>query len=212
MYKVHEIFYSIQGEGYWSGTPMIFVRFFGCNLSCDWCDTPQNGFREMSKEEILAEIRGINLAYGARINRVCFTGGEPLLQLDRILFDLIYYDCYNIHIETNGTIVPDGWLHMMLNFGWVTVSPKSSDESWKLRRGSELKVVYTGQSLKPYFTARHNFEQKLVFLQPCTVMKPITVAPGFIREDNTDDVVAIVKSNPTDTRLSIQKHKWTGMK
>lgn len=203
LYKIDEIFYSIQGEGYWTGTPMIFVRFYGCNLNCEWCDTPQDKYIKMSSEDTLNTID--NLAWiseETRINRVCFTGGEPLLQFDSYLFEKLFSYGYKIHIETNGTIIPDDkiMVKFFLKECWVTVSPKSSDESWKLRRGSELKIVYTGQFLDPYFDFVHKFKQKFIYLQPCSKM------------NNTEEVISLVKLHPDKLRLSVQTHKLLGIK
>lgn len=92
MKRINEIFYSLQGEGFWTGTPIIFIRFSGCNLQCDFCDTRHHTYTEMSDEEIVAAIA----TYPAR--RVCLTGGEPSLQIDRAFIDLLHHHGYTIHI------------------------------------------------------------------------------------------------------------------
>ena len=53
MKKINEIFYNIQGEGYYTGVPAIFIRFSGCNLNCEFCDTDHSLGKIMSDEEIL---------------------------------------------------------------------------------------------------------------------------------------------------------------
>jgi 7-carboxy-7-deazaguanine synthase len=99
--KINEIFYSIQGEGNWSGIPNIFIRTSGCNLRCSYCDTKYayNDFEEMSLDNIIQEIKKY------RCNNICITGGEPLLQKDILnLIDKLKKTNYKIILETNGSI------------------------------------------------------------------------------------------------------------
>ena len=99
MYRVNEIFYSLQGEGYWTGTPMVFLRFSGCNLKCPFCDTDHSSYQEMSAGEIVAEM----LQAGGDCRRACVTGGEPSLQLDKALVEALHGAGFEVHVETNGT-------------------------------------------------------------------------------------------------------------
>lgn len=84
MRKINEIFYSLQGEGFHTGTPAVFVRFSGCNLKCSFCDTQHEEGVWMSDEEILAEVG----KYPAVT--VILTGGEPSLWIDREFVDCLH--------------------------------------------------------------------------------------------------------------------------
>lgn len=99
--RINEIFLSIQGESSSQGLPTVFVRTTGCNLRCGYCDTEYAFYdgSAMSPEEVFAQVEGFG------VNRVCLTGGEPLLQPPdelRRLLDLL--DPYEVSIETGGSL------------------------------------------------------------------------------------------------------------
>jgi len=103
--KINEIFYSIQGEGKWTGKPNIFIRTTGCNLRCKFCDTKYaytNG-KEMTIKEIIKNIQKFPC------KKVCITGGEPLLQKEDLkeLIKNLFKKKYEIIIETNGSVEID---------------------------------------------------------------------------------------------------------
>ncbi|MBL7081453.1 MAG: 7-carboxy-7-deazaguanine synthase QueE [Candidatus Omnitrophica bacterium] len=100
--KIAEIFHTVQGEGIYLGERQIFLRFFGCNLNCRFCDTKLNSFNEYEPEEVVKEIE----SFEDEFHSVVFTGGEPLLQrafLKEIL-PLIKEQGRTIYLETNGTL------------------------------------------------------------------------------------------------------------
>ncbi len=100
--KINEIFYSIQGEGKWSGQPTIFIRTTGCNLRCSFCDTTYayDAGKEMKVNQILETIE----KYPCR--NVCVTGGEPLLQDElTVLLYALLKKSYCVTVETNGSIL-----------------------------------------------------------------------------------------------------------
>lgn len=105
--RISEIFLSIQGEGVGIGAPTVFVRLYGCDLRCAWCDTMyavEGGeFATMSLDEVKAEIGG---KLGCK--RVCVTGGEPLLQEDEVsaLTGWLLDNGYNVMLETSGHRAP----------------------------------------------------------------------------------------------------------
>ena len=186
-YAVNEIFYSLQGEGCWAGTPMVFVRFSGCNLCCPFCDTDFASGTRMSLEEILEAVRDAR----PDVRRICVTGGEPSLQLDDAFVALFHAAGYRLHVETNGTHpLPEG-------IDWITCSPKSDfvdNAALALTRADELKVVYTGQNVTRWL----DFPATQHLLQPCSGL-------------NTEETAAYVCRDPR-WRLSLQIHKTLGIR
>ena len=191
MYRVNEIFCSLQGEGFWTGTPMVFLRLSGCNLKCPFCDTDHDAFQEMTADEIVAAAK----AAGGPCERVCVTGGEPGLQLDKELVDALRGAGYKVHVETNGTRpLPD--------VDWVTLSPKEDVQGLKgdgtvvLERADEVKVVYedgVDEKWAAFPAAWH-------FLQPCDTGDP---------EKNKAllaETIDHIQRHPL-WRLSLQTHK-----
>ncbi len=195
MYPVNEIFYSLQGEGFNTGTASVFIRFSGCNLRCAFCDTEHESHTMMSLPQLVEEVMRFPNA-----PLIVLTGGEPALFVDNELIKALKMTGKTIAIETNGTRpLPDG-------IDWVTLSPKTVFQGGKalpcvLTRCDELKVVYTGQDLSQYdsIVAKHRF------LQPCYVDNPRQRIAGL------QATVAAVLNNPT-WRLSLQTHKMLGIK
>lgn len=199
-WPVNEIFHSLQGEGYHAGLPAIFIRFSGCNLCCEWCDTDHHSHRMMSDDEIVEQV-----LQWPDTPMVVLTGGEPALQPE--LGELIHsiamcreqetYVC----IETNGTRPLPAY-----GIDWVTLSPKTGVPGGDLQpvvltQCEELKVVYTGQDLGQYdhIAAVHRY------LQPCYVDDPVQ------RQANIDATVQAVFDNP-GWQLSLQLHRILNIK
>lgn len=164
--KVNEIFYSLQGEGYYAGTPAVFVRFSGCNLSCPFCDTNHVDGHQLTEEEIVDEVNRFPASH------VVITGGEPGLQLTASLVDRLHVAGKFVQIETNGTcMLPEA-------IDWVTCSPKEGGRL-AVSRIDELKVVYVGQELSKF----EAMEVKVHSLQPCSCK-------------NTNEVVDYILKHP----------------
>lgn len=103
--KISEIFKSIQGEGIYAGRiEQVFVRLFGCNLRCKFCDTPDNSFMEYTADSIFKRV--ISLNKSNNIHSVSITGGEPLLQISFLeyLCNLLKKNKFKIYLETNGVM------------------------------------------------------------------------------------------------------------
>jgi len=99
--QIAEVFKSIQGEGLYQGVGQVFVRFFGCNLKCNFCDTKLDYCDKKTVFELVDEINSFNDYHSLSI-----TGGEPLLQIDFLkdLLKLIKKQKQKVYLETNGTL------------------------------------------------------------------------------------------------------------
>ncbi len=100
--RVSEIFFSVQGEGIQIGLPTIFLRLFGCDLRCNWCDTMYavegTEFKILDIDQIIENINNF------KCKRVCITGGEPLLQEKELikLTTILLDKDFTLVLETSG--------------------------------------------------------------------------------------------------------------
>jgi 7-carboxy-7-deazaguanine synthase len=210
-YSVKEIFYTLQGEGFHTGRPAVFLRFAGCNLwtgreedradaVCKFCDTdfvgigPDGGKFATANElaDAVASRWPAERDGGSRRFVVC-TGGEPLLQLDTDAIDALHARGFSVAVETNGTqVAPRG-------IDWICVSPKIGAEL-VLKAGDELKLVYPQESGEPGQFEQLDFSH--FFLQPMD---------GPELSQNATKAVEYCLGNPR-WRLSVQTHKALGIR
>lgn len=199
MYRVNDIFYSLQGEGHNTGRAAVFIRFAGCNLRCSFCDTEFDTYREMTAEEIVASIN----TYSARF--VVLTGGEPTLQVDEAFVDLLHQHGFEVAMESNGTRPAPK------NLDWLTVSPKISGEKWKVESGwrlpDEVKVVFDEDTVpETYLPSPYTLSlSPILYLQPCDTGNAERNAIIINR------CIDYIKEHP-QWRLSLQTHKLIGFK
>ncbi len=207
-YAVKEIYYTLQGEGYHTGRPAVFIRFSGCNLwtghekdrsgaICNWCDTDfvgTNGINggKFSAEEITNIINSLWKGNVQTEPYVICTGGEPLLQMDESLIKAIHKAGFEIGLETNGTMIPpDG-------IDWICVSPKANADL-VLKNGNELKVVYPQCGMNPRMHEKLKFDH--FYIQPMD---------GIDQKDNIKRSEKFVLDHPK-WKLSLQTHKILGI-
>ena len=216
LYRVNEIFYTLQGEGAHMGIPAVFVRFSGCNLRCPWCDTEFTEYTEMTAEQIVAQVTELYDIPNERRKMVVLTGGEPSLQVDKPLVEALHEAGFYICIETNGTRpLPEG-------IDWITCSPKAnslkhsviSHQPLALKKVNEVKVVYTGEYNPEIWCtqleAEHWMLQPLRFTGDWLIEHAVDEWEDD-RNDNLDDTVRYILSHPF-WRLSVQIHKIAGLR
>lgn len=201
--RVIEVFDSLQGEGFWTGVPMTFVRLAGCNapdldFEClTWCDTPQ-AWSPSSGESVEID----ELAASVRLPRVCLTGGEPLLQGPPVyeLVSRLHEMGKKVHLETNGSLDP------ICQFDWAVVSPKPPDfviaNGW-LGEIDELKfIVGPGFDAEIVERMATKYPGAIVCLQP----QWATGSKDLPLEGPTELAISLVMAHP-EWRLSLQTHK-----
>ncbi|MBK1733744.1 7-carboxy-7-deazaguanine synthase [Halorhodospira abdelmalekii] len=211
MYAVHSLFYSLQGEGAWSGRPALFLRFSGCNLwsgreadrtsaQCRFCDTDfisrnaPGGGRYTSAEALATAVTQLWPREDSAPYVVC-TGGEPALQLDPPLIEALQARGATIAIETNGTLaLPPG-------IDWVCVSPKAGTDL-VVTSGDELKLVYPQAGLDPQSYLHLPFRH--FFLQPLDDLDDSACA------SHTAAAITYCLRHPRWS-LSVQLHKRLGI-
>lgn len=192
--KVNEIFYSLQGEGPYTGCAAVFVRLAGCSMGCEWCDTKysQKTNALMHPEEILKEIK----KYACP--RAIITGGEPCEQQIGPLLKLLYKNGVEIHIETNGSADIDSGLVKCL-----TVSPKKNPSEAILKKADVIKCVIDAQE----DSARQALQYQK-YLKPGAVF---CIQPEGNKQENLTKCLELIKQNP-QIRLSVQLHKLINVK
>jgi 7-carboxy-7-deazaguanine synthase len=193
MLALAEIFYSVQGEGTWTGTPAVFVRLAGCNLNCRFCDTDYSVKGFASIADVVARVREA----GGACPMVVLTGGEPLAQAESsALIDALRADGRRVHIESNGTIPVELPADV-----WLTVSPKERLHPAMAARANEVKLIVDGRVPGEWLAAFGARPRPTTFLQP-EGNKPRNIALAL----------EAAKAEPALYRLGLQTHKFIGVR
>ena len=152
--KVSEIFLSIDGEGINAGKLAVFIRLFGCNLNCSWCDSRYaicgSDFREMTVDQVIEKAESFN------IKSVTLTGGEPLIheQIDELITGLIERG-FQVNLETNGAVDISKYVRMdgvLITMDLKCPSSRMENRMMfqnieKMRQADVLKAVVTESDL-----------------------------------------------------------------
>lgn len=201
--KVVEIFKSIDGEGIRAGFPVTFIRLFGCNLRCSYCDSlyacDGAGYSDMTIEEILTDV------YKLGCKRITLTGGEPLIHKDaKKLIVALMTDGFEVNIETNGSIpVCD----VMFSNVILTVDykcPTSGMES-KMHM-TNLEMLRDKDVLKFVVGSRED-------LDVCKRLRKFTkaqifISPVFGKIEPKEIVEYMLENEMEDCRIQLQLHKF----
>ena len=193
MLPLMEAFYTIQGEGYYSGKAAYFLRIGGCDVGCHWCDVKESWNADLHPPTSIADILKGIAQYS--VDTVVITGGEPLMwNLDKLTAAL-KLEGLKVHLETSGAYPYSG------DFDWVCMSPKKMQAPLPAIKPitSELKVIVNN---------KHDFiwaeQQREGLSDDC---KLYLQAEWSKREKIIPMIIDFVKENKHWT-ISLQSHKY----
>jgi len=192
MLPLMEEFYTIQGEGFHTGTAAYFIRVGGCDVGCHWCDVKESWNAESHPPTAIDVI-----AEHARLHAetVVVTGGEPLTWNMHPLTDRLKSEGLRVHIETSGAYAVTG------KWDWFCLSPKKTKlpVAEAYAHADELKVIVHN---------RHDFkfaEEQAVKTNPKAIL---FLQPEWSRrEEVTPLIIDYVMQHPK-WRISLQTHKY----
>ena len=194
--KVSEIFTSFQGEGPYIGTPATFLRLYGCNLNCQWCDTDISTYEMLSVDDV-AEILITQMEFN-NINLLVITGGEPTLQMEEIkrLIKELPEDI-KIQLETNGSI-----FEYIPEIEYV-ISPKEDKE-----KVFEDYYKYDNVFFKFVITCEEDIDEVISIKNKYGYDKTIWLQGEFSRDALMADLIRENFPRLKNIKLSVQTHKY----
>ena len=188
-----EIFYTIQGEGTWSGNASYFIRLAGCDVGCVWCDVKESWdaskYPAFTTEQIIEKFEPTNC------KMVVITGGEPAMYNLTDLTEGLKNKGFKVHIETSGAYLLIG------NFDWVCFSPKKFKKPIENfgNMADELKVVIFNKS---------DFEWAETFKKDVTEKCNLYLQPEWDKRESVKEIIVdYIKHNP-EWRVSLQAHQY----
>jgi 7-carboxy-7-deazaguanine synthase len=193
MLPLMEAFYTIQGEGYYSGKAAYFLRIGGCDVGCHWCDVKESWNADLHPPTSITDILKGIAQYP--VDTVVITGGEPLMwNLDKLTAAL-KLEGLKVHLETSGAYPYSG------DFDWVCMSPKKMQAPLPAIKPitSELKVIVNNKY--DFIWAE---QQREGLPNDC---KLYLQAEWSKREKIIPMIIDFVKENK-DWTISLQSHKY----
>ena len=192
MLPLMEAFYTVQGEGFFSGTAAYFLRIGGCDVGCHWCDVKESWNADLHPPTTIADILKGIAEYS--VDTVVITGGEPLMWDMSKLTTALKNEGYKVHLETSGAYPYSG------DFDWVCLSPKKMQAPLDAIKplANELKVIVNN---------KHDFiwaEEQRALLEDC---KLYLQTEWSKREQVVPMIIDFVKENK-DWKISLQSHKY----
>lgn len=206
--KVVEIFESIDGEGIRVGLPVTFIRLYGCNLNCSYCDSlyalKGNNFTEMAIEDIMYKVRQLNHKH------ITLTGGEPLIHKDvRLLIEELVGANFKVNIETNGAVDITDYVrkrNIIITLDYKCPSSKMEDKMLLDNLnlvGSKDVVKFVVGDLKDLIKTK-----QIIQKYDLNNTTNVFISPVFGDIEPREIVEFILKEHLENVRVQLQLHKF----
>lgn len=191
MLPLMEAFYTIQGEGYYTGTPAYFIRIGGCDVGCHWCDVKESWNADLHPPTAVEKI----VSDAEKYKTVVVTGGEPLMWNMQLLTQKLHQKNIRVHIETSGAYKITG------KWDWFCLSPKKNKlpttEAYKA--ANELKIIIHN---------KHDFLFAEEQAKNVTSNALLLLQPEWSKKDKiTPLIIDYVMKHPK-WKISLQTHKY----
>jgi 7-carboxy-7-deazaguanine synthase len=193
LYPIMEHFYTLQGEGKYTGTSAYFIRIGGCDVGCVWCDVKESWDADIHPKMSVEELKNTVNQYPGDL--VVITGGEPAMYDLTVLIEALHSIGKYVAIETSGTS------NLIGDVDWYTFSPKKFkapvEEAYL--KASELKIVIFHKSDLAWAEdhSQKVNENCVLYLQP----------EWSKREQLLPTIIEYVKNHPK-WKISLQTHKY----
>jgi len=191
-YPVMEHFYTIQGEGVYTGTAAYFIRLAGCDVGCVWCDVKDSWTQGYPLNTVLEMT---NWVENAKAKMAVITGGEPLMHNLTALTDALVSKGIKTNIETSGAYPLSG------AWNWICLSPKKFVKPLPeiYHKADELKVIVYNSS---------DFAWAMAEAEKVSENCILLLQPEWSREkEMLPQIIDFVKDNP-QWKISLQTHKY----
>lgn len=202
LFKVNEIFKSIDGEGLRTGLPVTFIRLNGCNLKCKYCDTKYacstNEYKLMTINEIVQEVLHL------KSTRVTLTGGEPLLDsyTNDLIIDLMASGI-EVNVETNGSIDIS-----QCPANIITMDYKCGASGMEhLMNTNNLELLGRHDVLKFVVGSISDLDRMKEIIENYKLRCRVYVSPVFGMIEPRELVEYVLANNLEDVTVQVQLHK-----
>lgn len=207
-YEVCEKFISINGEGRNAGSPAVFIRLKGCNLSCPYCDTkwankPDAPCEVLSEEEIYSYIKSSD------ISRITLTGGEPLIHrgIDVLIKKICSDSLLKLEIETNGSVDISPYLKLKnrpsFTLDYKTPSSGMEDKMFL----PNLSLAESCDTVKFVCGSYYDLERTKEITEKYKPKAKVYISPVFGSIKPVEIAEFIIKNRLNDISLQLQLHK-----